>query len=323
MPSFAVAPRWQPLSAQLAVKIGCTAPENDTLAFPHVHLLFVHVCPGAQTTPHAPQFEVSLATHVPPQRRSPDGQTQCPLLHVMPPEHTTPQPPQLEGSDVVLMHAPLHRESPVGHAHAPLTHDAPEGHATVHEPQCVELVFVSTQEVPHCVSEPHPVAQPPFKQTWPDAHVWPHEPQLSASDDSSTHAPLQTIVPVGQTHLPALHDAPVAHLVPHAPQLVALVCVSVHVAPHATRGLVHPHAPAAQLAPAGQAWPHVPQLAGSDCVLVHAVAPSAPPSAPPAPPSIAGGSAVIHALMHDFCPLERSPPSGMWPPHGAVPATFW
>jgi len=47
--------------AQFDVRIGCTAPENETLALPQVQVPLEHVWPGAQTLPHAPQLLVSLA----------------------------------------------------------------------------------------------------------------------------------------------------------------------------------------------------------------------------------------------------------------------
>jgi hypothetical protein len=71
------------LLVQLAVKIGWTAPENDTLG-PQVHMPDEHVWPRAQALPHLPQLFVSLevSAHVLPQSVPPFGQMQLPDWHV-------------------------------------------------------------------------------------------------------------------------------------------------------------------------------------------------------------------------------------------------
>ncbi|HXN30208.1 MAG TPA: hypothetical protein VN894_00040 [Polyangiaceae bacterium] len=58
-------------------------------------------------------------------------------------------------------------------------------------------------------------------------HAVPHVPQFFGSVFASTQAPLQTVWPVGQEHLPASHEAPVAHAV-HVPQCWALAITSTH-----------------------------------------------------------------------------------------------
>jgi hypothetical protein len=47
-------------------------------------------------------------------------------------------------------------------------------------------------------------AQVPLLHTWPSAHAWPHWPQLLALVRRSRHWPLQSVVPAGQPHMPAL-----------------------------------------------------------------------------------------------------------------------
>jgi hypothetical protein len=88
------------LVAQLAVKIGCTAPEKETLALPHVQTPEEHVCPGEQTLPHLPQLLVSLAvsTHELPHRVPPFEQAQAPFWQVCAVGQTCPQAPQLATS---------------------------------------------------------------------------------------------------------------------------------------------------------------------------------------------------------------------------------
>jgi hypothetical protein len=44
---------------------------------------------------------------------------------------------------------------------------------------------------------------------------------LVASDEVGTHAPLHTVVPVGQAHWPLLHEALVGHALPQPPQFFA------------------------------------------------------------------------------------------------------
>jgi len=46
--SLGTAPEWQPDAVQLAVKIGCTADEKETLVVPQTHMPDEQVRPGAQ-----------------------------------------------------------------------------------------------------------------------------------------------------------------------------------------------------------------------------------------------------------------------------------
>jgi hypothetical protein len=120
-------------------------------------------------------------------------------VHDVAPEHTFPQLPQLRFV-VTLVQTPLQSALPAGHLHAPPTQLAPDGQALPHAPQLVLLVIVSTHDVPHCVSDPHPDEHMPALHTCPVLHTCPHIPQLPASEDVGTHAPLQTVVPLGQLH---------------------------------------------------------------------------------------------------------------------------
>ncbi len=42
-------------------------------------------------------------------------------------------------------------------------------------------------------------------QTWPVAHAWPHDPQFEELVERFTQLVPQSVVPVGQVHVPALH----------------------------------------------------------------------------------------------------------------------
>jgi hypothetical protein len=104
-----------------------------------------------------------------------------------------------------------------------------------------------------------------------------HPPQLLVSLWVSTHAPLQSVWPEGQTQLPFVQVAVFGHTLPHPPQLAGSVCSSTHPPLHATSGAVHvdpPHAPPVHRLPLGQAFPHLPQLLGSEETSVHAPAQS-------------------------------------------------
>ena len=87
----------------------------------HWHAPDWHVLPAPQTTPQAPQFELSLlvSTHALPHWVAPPAQTQLPLVHVLPAPQTTPQAPQFELSLLVSTHALPHDVVPLAHAQAP------------------------------------------------------------------------------------------------------------------------------------------------------------------------------------------------------------
>jgi hypothetical protein len=62
-------------------------------------------------------------------------------------------------------------------------------------------------------------------------HAWPHEPQLSTSLVTFTHAPLQLFSPEAQ-HVPDTHAEPWRHVFVQLPQCAALLFKSTHVVPH-------------------------------------------------------------------------------------------
>jgi hypothetical protein len=79
--------------------------------------------------------------------------------------------------------------------------------------------------------------------------------------------PLQRVVPVGQTHLPLVHEAPAGQAAPHLPQLAALVCRLTQAPLQTTCPVGQAQLPFTQLPAEGQTTPHLPQLPGSICGL--------------------------------------------------------
>jgi hypothetical protein len=129
--------------------------------------------------------------------------------------------------------------------------------------------------VPHFVVPPeHVIVHAPLEHV-PDpvpelgpGHTLPQLPQLAASVDSLTHAPLHAESPAPQ-QTPFVHALPLPHTVPQAPQLLLSVLVFTHLVPHfvgVPPEQVIAHAPLEQLAepvpevgPA-HAVPQLPQL---------------------------------------------------------------
>lgn len=231
-PCAGLTPAWQPALAQLAVKIGCTAPANETLA-PHEHAPAEQTWPGAHAWPQAPQLAGSdeVFTQEPPQTDWPAGQAQAPAEHVAPEAQAFAQPPQLAGSVAVLTQAPLQDDVPGGHAQEPFTQEAPPAQAIPHPPQLAAFVVVSThaplQFFVGGLQEPE---QTPALQTSFRGHTLPHVPQFFGSDFTSTQPPQALAVPAGHPHLPALHVPP-GQAMPQPPQFAGSARVSVHLPP--------------------------------------------------------------------------------------------
>jgi hypothetical protein len=62
-------------------------------------------------------------------------------------------------------------------------------------------------------------------------HACPHVPQFITSYVTSTHLPLQLLVPAAQ-HSPDTHAAPGSHATSQLPQCAELVFKSTHADPH-------------------------------------------------------------------------------------------
>jgi hypothetical protein len=106
--------------------------------------------------------------------------------------------------------------------------------------------------------------QTPWVHDAPVGHAFPQDPQLLALVCSSTHAPPQTVSPVGQAHVPLVQTLPPVHAAPHDPQLFASVAVFTHAFPH-TSGKVdgHAHVLALHTPLVLHAAPQAPQLLAS------------------------------------------------------------
>ncbi len=182
--------------------------------------------------PQLPAFEV-VSTQAPLQEMVPVGHRS----RHWPPEqalfapHFTPQPPQLFGSIPVAMQALPQRVSPALQLKSQVpraqtaTASAGATQALPQAPQFIGSAFPSTQALPQ--SERllgHALLQAPATQlTLPAlglAHAFVQAPQWAELELRSMQAPLQFVVPAGQTvvHMLAEHTCPDGHVVPQAPQ---------------------------------------------------------------------------------------------------------
>ena len=138
-----------------------------------------------------------------------------------------PQPPQWRLSEVVSRQAPPQEERPAGQ-----------------------------------VSWQAPLAQVGD----PVGHACAQLPQFCGSVIVSTHVPAQSVVPVGQPHLPSMHALPAPHAVPQPPQFSGSDLMSRQAPLQAISGGAHEpaHWPTEQTWPAGHIVPQPPQF----CALV-------------------------------------------------------
>jgi len=84
-------------------------------------------------------------------------------------------------------------------------------------------------------------------------------PQLFTSSIVLTQAPLQSVSPLWQTHIPASQTAPTPQGMSQPPQWSALVMVSTHAPPHDAPPPAQPQAPLVHASPAPQAMLQPPQ----------------------------------------------------------------
>ena len=94
-------------------------------------------------------------------------------------------------------------------------------------------------------------------------HDVPQPPQLFGSVCSFTHTPLQTLSPVGHTHVPLRQVPPSGQAVPQAPQLLPSVSLLTQVLAHTVSPAGQTQVPLWQLPPAGHVVPQAPQLLSS------------------------------------------------------------
>jgi hypothetical protein len=178
-------------------------------------------CPPEQAAPvavhpasQAPQLVMLLVTSVqpPPQSIWPVGQTHEPFWQVWLSEHLWPQAPQLLESVVRARQVPLQLVSPLGHVDA-----SPASPASAAPPSLRALA----------------PPQLPATHAVPDAHPWPHDPQLAGSSWMSTQAWPQSVLTVlGQTHEPPTQSKPCAQALPQLPQFAGSRETSVQRLPH-------------------------------------------------------------------------------------------
>ena len=79
------------------------------------------------------------------------------------------------------------------------------------------------------------------EQSWPDAHVVPHAPQLLLSELNVTQRPLHAICPVGHLgpQVPAEQTSPAVHVTPHIPQFIGSDRRSTQLAPQRLVDALH------------------------------------------------------------------------------------
>jgi hypothetical protein len=129
-------------------------------------------------------------------------------------------------------------------------------------------------------------------------HAVPHAPQLASSEDSSTHAPLQSTVPAAHVtaQTPAEQTCPVAQAAPHLPQLLGSVWRLSHDVPHAVSPAAHPQAPFSHCSVPGQLVPQVPQFESFVWRSTHALLQSVRPVA----------HVALQALFEQTSPLRQT-----------------
>jgi hypothetical protein len=223
-------------------------------------------------SPQTEQFSGSLVTsvHVPSHEVCPGSQAICPMhwppMHAAPPQ-SLPHEPQLLESLSVSVQPPKQHDG-----------DVPSVHAVPHAPQ---LLMSLARSVQPSVPQQPGVSNPSYVQSLPHApqlrtslvvsehddeqhdcipmHAFPHVPQFFASDEVSSHVPLQQS---GTRRLSIdVQSLPAAEL--HPPQFRTSVFVSVHTPSHWVGVLIAhiiPQTPAAQTCPIGHAVPHFPQF---------------------------------------------------------------
>jgi hypothetical protein len=144
------------------------------------------VIPRGLIAVHRVRFDAQPATHIPP-------------VHVVPGAQRMPHAPQLALSLCVSAQVAPHCESPAAHVHAPLTQLAPVGHCVAQAPQLSGSVVVSTHALPHATSgDVQLTPQTPALQSGVPAsaeQTMPQPPQLFGSLWVRVHVLLHRIPP--------------------------------------------------------------------------------------------------------------------------------
>jgi hypothetical protein len=139
-----------------------------------------------------------------------------------------------------------------------------------HVPQFNRSVLVSVHVPPQRVVVPVQM-QLLALQIVPPVHVCAHAPQFFGSLLSSTHDPLQFVLPVPHdvVHADVSHTSLVAQDFPHDPQLSWLLVVSTQSPAQRSRPGPHLQMLEMHVVPPAHVLPHVPQLLGSVAVSTH------------------------------------------------------
>jgi hypothetical protein len=93
-------------------------------------------------------------------------------------------------------------------------------------------------------------------------HASPQAPQLLLLVLVLTQVDPQSVVPVGQAHVPFWQVLPLLHVLPQAPQFAGSLFVLTHTPEHTVCPLGHTHIPFVQLKPVPHATPQAPQSFG-------------------------------------------------------------
>ncbi len=150
----------------------------------------MHVEPGAQAAPHAPQLLTSVLTLVQPVEHIvlPGPHAQTPLTQTADPPQECPHAPQLDGSFARLTQADPQSVLPPAQTseHCPDAQVCPPPHAFPHKPQFPGSFARFTHELPQSVDPPAQLVEHcPFEQTCPAPQALPHAPQFAASRERS------------------------------------------------------------------------------------------------------------------------------------------
>jgi hypothetical protein len=190
----------------------------------------------------------------------------------LPPVQEIPHPPQFWLLVVVSTQTPAQSVVDGGHAQAPELQIKSPRHTSLQKPQLTLSFWRSTHFWPHCARpEPQDAAHVPSEQTWVLVHLLPQLPQFCGFWLSCTQKPPQSVKPLGQVHVPVMHEAPTGQTVVHVPQWFASVWRLRHVLPQRVSPGPHPveHTPPEQTWPSWHALAQEPQLRASVCVSTH------------------------------------------------------
>ncbi len=214
------------------------------------HVPALHIWPWVQALPHWPQLAGSefSSTQVLPHSVNPRRHAQTVLVQVWRLLHCVPQAPQFRGSASRSRQVCPHRVAPPAQRQAPPAQDASYRvlHWRAHWPQLVKLVLTSTHALLQVTCPAPWQMQVPEVQVALVTQVRPHCPQLAASLEGLTQAPLQRIVPVAQAHWPEEQTWPAM------PQFVSVRQVTQRLVVGLQYGVVPPHW--ASLTQATQEW---------------------------------------------------------------------